>query len=410
MASDVEPINPGQASAAGRLCNFTTGQSRLLSSHIAWLDATVIPLLRNTANPWVDVFGYASRSGDAQFNKRLSDQRCQAVVDHIKAAVSGVSFPQQFGYGESQSGGRDNDNDGYWRAVELYVYATGRPPAPAPTPPPAPNFVCGPDVTTQVRETWSRIQVEFRARSRRDKISLCNEILLPVKDPAGLVKEVTDSLLGGKVPDLNALLAKVRAHAKIDGWDVIPLYQGASEWLRTPPIFDPALNGPMATPSSSDYANPDPFAAGHEDEATCSNTVQVAGQCWLNGSVNYGTYGIMVRLCSEFAASDIFIPNTLSKNPFDHPLKFNPVVRAIYSLLWATMLIKAYKKFGNNPEGAIIPVAWTKATFEGGPAATPGLTGNRPKCQFSAGPDGSIVTWDYVWEPLKPRDAAKLPK
>lgn len=280
-----------------------------------------------------------------------------------------------------------------------------RKPGPAPIPPPTPavDFVCGPDVTAQVQSIWNRIQAEFRGRARRDKIKLCNKILLPINDPAGLVREVMGTLTSGQMPNLQQLMAKVRAHADINGWDVLPLYQGASEWLRTPPVFDPAQNGPFATPSSSDYSNSDPFAAGHEDEATCSNTVQVAGKCWLNGSVNYGTFGIMVKLCSDFAADDLFVPNFRSNDPFDQPLKLNPVVRAIYSLTWATMLIKAYKKFGNNPEGAIVPVAWTEATFKAGPSGTPSIPGNRPKCQCKAGLTGSVVSWDYVWEPLKPR-------
>lgn len=285
-----------------------------------------------------------------------------------------------------------------------------RKPGPAPVPPPAPvsNFVCGPDVTAEVQAVWSRIETEFKVRPRGDKIKLCNKILMPVNDPAGLVKELMDSLKSGQVPNLQQIMAKVREHADIDGWDVLPLYQGASQWLRTPPVFDPKTNGPFATPSSSDFANADQFAAGHEDEATCSNTVQVAGKCWLNGSVNYGTYGIMVKSCSEFAASDLFLPK-LSNNPFDQPLKLNPIIRAMYSLTWATTLIKAYKKFGNNPEGAVIPVAWTEATFNGGPRGAPSIPGNRPKCQCMPGLTGSIVNWDYVWEPLKMRTTANGP-
>ena len=63
--------------------------------------------------------------------------------------------------------------------------------------------------------------------------------------------------------------------ADIDGWDVLPLFQGESDWLRNPPVYDPLLKGPCATPTSSDPTNPDPFAAGHEDDKTCSNTVAV---------------------------------------------------------------------------------------------------------------------------------------
>src|SRR5437870_5828721 len=65
----------------------------------------------------------------------------------------------------------------------------------------------------------------------------------------------------------------------------------------------------------------------------------------LNGTVNYGTFGVMVRLCSDFASTD-------------QVLKRSSTVRNVYSLGWAQMLIKAYKMFGQNPEGAKLPLAW----------------------------------------------------
>lgn len=118
--------------------------------------------------------------------------------------------------------------------------------------------------------------------------------------------------------------------------------------------------------------------------------------CWLNGTVNYGTFGIMVRLCSDYAVSD-------------WKMRLNPVTRTIFSLEWAKMLIRAYKEFGANKEGAILPIAWTEATFHGGPKAVPSVPGNRPKCQCSCNCKGDIVKWDYVWEPVKPRSAAASP-
>ena len=137
MVKDIEPVQAGTATIAARLCNFKTAQSDPLYTHRQWLDANVIPAIRNSPNPWVDIFGYASRLGDPTFNKKLSDKRCAAVVQHIRSSVPRVSFPQQFGYGEDRSGGGVNDNDGFWRAVELYVYAAGRPSVPdKPKPPP----------------------------------------------------------------------------------------------------------------------------------------------------------------------------------------------------------------------------------------------------------------------------------
>jgi hypothetical protein len=112
--------------------------------------------------------------------------------------------------------------------------------------------------------------------------------------------------------------------------------------------------------------------------------------------VNYGTFGIMVRLCSDFALTD-------------WTMRLNPVTRTIFSLQWAKMLIRAYKKFGANPEGAVLPIAWTDATYHGGPQAVPAVAGNRPKCKCSCNCKGSIVKWDYVWEPVKPRASAVSP-
>ncbi len=41
----------------------------------------------------------------------------------------------------------------------------------------------------------------------------------------------------------------------------------------------------------------------------------------------------------------------------------DPEIALTFNLTWAKTLIKAYKKFGQNPEGAVLPIAWTKATL-----------------------------------------------
>jgi putative peptidoglycan binding protein len=262
-------------------------------------------------------------------------------------------------------------------------------PAPAPAPPTTTDFICGPDVTELIATTWTQVQTDFRLLGRLDKIRACNTIMVPIKRP--------DSL---SIPtDLEKLKGQLQQFADIDGWDTIPLFQGESQWLRTPPIFDPATNGPCATPSSSDYGNPDPFADGHEDPKTCSDTVQVAGKCWLNGTVNYGMFGVMVRLCNDFAKTDAIVRKI-------------PAAQILYSLDWATMLIRAYKRFGQNPEAAQLPIAWLTATFNGGPRAVPGVDGNRPKCKCTCGCKGDPPTtqWTYIWEPFKSRGVKPAPR
>ncbi len=193
---------------------------------------------------------------------------------------------------------------------------SGSPAPVAPSPPVPAPFICGPDVTEQIAQIWTQIQNDFRPLTRLQKIRACNTIFIPIQRP-------DDPDNSGIPSNLDELKHKLQLYADINGWDTIPLFQGASDWLRTPPVFDPKTNGPCASPSSSDHNNTDPFADGHEDPDTCSDTVQVAGQCWLNGTVNYGTFGVMARLCSDFAKTDSILSSTSAKK--------------LYSLEWATI-------------------------------------------------------------------------
>jgi hypothetical protein len=68
------------------------------------------------------------------------------------------------------------------------------------------------------------------------------------------------------------------------------------------------------TPSSSKPLA-DVFDDAYEDPRTRSDTVQVGGQCWLNGTVNYGTYGIMVRLCSDAFPFKFALALTMAETP-----------------------------------------------------------------------------------------------
>jgi LysM domain len=234
----------------------------------------------------------------------------------------------------------------------------------APTPP---SGICGPDVTNQFSTVLRKIQSDFRSWSREDREKACRRILLPVKMPT--------AQLGTNLRDY------MHSAADLNGWDILPLYQGTSAWLRDPGL----LARSCAIPSSSNPAA-DPFDDVHEDENTCSNTVQVGGQCWLNGTVNYGAFGIMARLCKD---------------------EFS--VQFAFAQRWAEGLIKLYKSIGPHSEDSTLPIAWFQATFFGGPRAIPTNPGNRSQCKTTCPLDGSIVNWDYVWEPIKPRVTAIPP-
>lgn len=237
----------------------------------------------------------------------------------------------------------------------------------------APPGICGPDVTKQLADILLKIQTDFKSWPEEDQERACRRVLIPLTKPTW-------------TPGTNhreAARLFIHSAADIDGWDILPLYQGSSAWLRDPGLL--ALG--CATPSSSDPTAGD-FDDAHEDPMTCSDSVQVAGECWLNGTVNYAAFGVMVRLC---------------KDAF--PIKFAA------ARLTAEGLIRTYKAIGPHPEDADGPLKWFRATFHGGPTGTPPKgSGNRPQCACAGCPlDGSVVNWDYVWEPVKPRSSATGP-
>ena len=132
MADDVQPITGTTAKVAARLCNFPTGHSEPLPTHVAWLEANVKPALTGVPAPWVDLWGYASHLGQAAKNQRLSWDRCEAVRKVVQGYSSTVTFPQEWGKGDSESGGDARNDDGYWRAVDVYVYSVKPPIRPRP--------------------------------------------------------------------------------------------------------------------------------------------------------------------------------------------------------------------------------------------------------------------------------------
>ena len=393
MAKDVEDENWTGSPMEVRLCNFSTGHSDVRADHSKTIRQTIAPILKASPNAWIDVIGYASRlgfaSGDShKRNRDLSQARCASVQREIRRYVPSARFNVVDPEGDADSAAGSVD-DGYWRAVKVRIFGAQPQPSPGPNPQPSPrpdNFVCGPDVSDQVATVWTRIQTDFAGLGFMAKINACNAILLPFKKPDEPL-DVPDNPL-----DLEKWKQLAQQFAEINSWDTLPLFQGFSGWLRKPPIYDPKTKGPCATPSSDifpDANQQNNFDPKHENPNCCANTVQVGGKCWLNGAVNYGSFGIMVRLCSDFANTDI-------------RLRFTPI-REVYSLEWAKMLIRAYKRFGANPEGAVLPIAWTEATFNGGPRAVPGVPGNRPKCACTGGCKGDVVPWDYVWNPHRLR-------
>jgi hypothetical protein len=232
--------------------------------------------------------------------------------------------------------------------------------------PAKPIGVCGPDVTKQVKATLTKIEQDFEGWSKADKRRACVRIFNPI--------------------DLETAKAGGLAAGDLNGWDTYGLFAGQGGWLRRPPVCPPC-----ATPSSSAPPGADWRHKGHEDPRTCSNTVQVGNGCWLAGTVNYATFGIMVRLCGMAFSEDPEVGG--EQGALEH----------------AKALIRGYKTFVSK-EDPKWPLAWTEEVYRGGPGAITTVgNGNRGGCTTTCGQQnpkldpGKLVSWDYVWEPVRSR-------
>lgn len=196
----------------------------------------------------------------------------------------------------------------------------------------------------------------------------------------------------GAVVAVDTILRALGIKLNRDAFDIIGLFQGSMSYTRDPAF---GYHPTCATPGS-----PNPSAGTmdpvHETRNRCSNTVQVGGSCWLSGTPNYGTYGIMMRACFDWTAS--------TRAPADmQRFKF------AFSRHSTELFARSYKALDADSPSA--PGDWALATFDAagsGPGARVG-GGNRPNCAPTCGtPYRRPGRFNYVWEPVKPRAGANF--
>jgi hypothetical protein len=115
----------------------------LRPGHQLWLQEQVVPAIIARSNPWVDLYGFASKKGNTQFNMTLSKNRATAAKNFIglQMAMKGKSIEGlvkiDHGFGEDHPEYRANESDDSpnWRAAEVIVFGTKpriirRPPKP----------------------------------------------------------------------------------------------------------------------------------------------------------------------------------------------------------------------------------------------------------------------------------------
>lgn len=188
--------------------------------------------------------------------RRLLAHELSHVVQQSRAAASGV---QGFGISEpTDAAEREADAASRIVAGGQRVQITARPSAavqtderdPGTPPPPSPGPsepaagpVCGPDVTTQVRDAVAKTKTTFAGWTGSVRESHCDAL---------------DSFSTGGY-----------------AWDIVELHNNA--WILG---YRPACATQGATPP-------------------CGSTVQVGADCYYAGSPNYVIYGTMCKLCHD---------------------------------------------------------------------------------------------------------------
>ncbi len=129
-ALDVQKFSDKGGVASARLCNFVTGRSELQFGHKYYLGGEFKNAIEKHNAPWVRLIGFASRKGSSAKNLKLSKERMEAVGLYIADLGLSVQFDKVAFVGSEQSGEDASNNDGYYRAVEVYVYGTKPPPLP----------------------------------------------------------------------------------------------------------------------------------------------------------------------------------------------------------------------------------------------------------------------------------------
>jgi hypothetical protein len=180
------------------------------------------------------------------------------------------------------------------------------------------EFVCGPDVTKQVKDAVHKTQKEFKSWTTSDKDDACRSLT---------------SLSTGEV-----------------AWDITDLH--ANGWIL----------------------NYRPKCATEGAHPGCGSTIQVGSDCYYAGAVNYVIFGVMCRLCYDFRnAEDEAIYESLP--PIAMGDGVPPNTAWPYSQGAMQVLISGHKLIHPGSTDNEPVKAWAKAGWNGWPdsgAAPPG--------------------------------------
>jgi hypothetical protein len=271
----------------------------------------------------LDVTGFSDCVGDEANNVSLREGRARNVAMMLNSILTSHRQPITAAAGlgfvatnANRVGRAKNRGTTVFARVIRRRPVVFHSPQPAPEPAPPPPFVCGPDMTSELTDTITRLKSSFERLSGGDREDVCGSLNSP--------------LTGSST------------------WDIVELHggrDGSNGWIN-------------------EHYRPQCASAGADP--ACGESIQVGDQCYYSGSVNYVIFGVMCRLSQqnleEDEGSDYDEDHMLElidfyKGPGLHPqiafppLTFNESDNWKTSRRWAQAGYRGWPSGGTAPAG-----------------------------------------------------------
>ena len=304
----------------------------------------------------VNILGMASFDGSPEFNESLSCRR----ASRTKQVLLREGIPSENILFVEATGGIPPAHDPSLRAIDLDIKPAADVPPPSKKPK-KPSKICGPDISSPLSNVFKDIQSTFAGWNDWQRNMCC----------FGLIQ-----WLPGVV---NPIMA----------WDIKELFLPNTGWLYERPYCPISYNVSTCHCGVPATGMPGSDAIEKAKTSPCGNSVLVQNKCFLAGTANYGTFGIMCKLCYDHSRSMRYKPWILP-----------PINTVWFTEFYMKKLIWAYKTLMRDDPGP--PTDWAVATYRGGPGGVSG-TENRGFCKGRCGVPYSGKPFDFIWEPHKPR-------
>src|SRR5262245_17390251 len=107
----------------GWLYNFAIGSHILRPEHKWWLRRVAVPKLKADRSLVITLYGMASTTGNADYNKQLSEDRALAVKRYLQSLDidRGRFITRPLGEEAAAVDDPDNKEDSYFRAVDVII-------------------------------------------------------------------------------------------------------------------------------------------------------------------------------------------------------------------------------------------------------------------------------------------------